>query len=383
MRVEKFIADRLDLFLEDLETIVNIDSSSENLDGIEQVAHFFENRFKAIGLETNILKLGEQKVPCLQATTMEATDNFDAMFLGHMDTVFPKGEVDKRPFTKNDKKAFGPGVCDMKAGLLVALHALESLAHSGLLEKLSVCVIFTGDEEIGSRSSWEHIEKMGKKSQRVFVFEPCRPGYNFVLRRKGGGWFLVTAKGKSAHAGADPEKGSNAVMEIAHQIIAINGLNDKEKGTSANVTVIKGGDKVNIIPSQATAAVDIRVSKNSEIKRVHDFFSALPQKTHIKGATVSVTGNIERAPMEPDNKTLDLWQLMKSKAGQIGVNADFISTGGCSDGNITSALGVPTIDGMGPVGANSHSLDEFVELDSIIKIIQIVAETCASLKELK
>jgi len=139
-----------------------------------------------------------------------------------------------------------------------------------------------------------------------------------VLRRKGGGWFFVTAKGKSSHAGVDPEKGNNAVLEVAHQIITISTLNNKELGTSANVTIIRGGDRVNIIPDEA-------------------------------------------------------------KAAQIGIQADYISTGGCSDGNLTSSMGVPTIDGIGLVGGNSHSLDEFVELDSIPKITRIVAEMCGTL----
>jgi len=381
--MEKFITDRYGLFLRDLETIVNIDSSSDNPAGIEKVARFFEKRFKAIGLETDILKLGLQKVPCLKATSRDVTDNFDVMLLGHMDTVFPKGEVEKRPFAIKGEKAFGPGVCDMKGGLLVALHALEALSHKGLLDALSICVMFNGDEEVGSRSSWKQIKEMGEKSKRVFVFEPCRPGYNFVLRRKGGGWFFVTANGRSAHAGADPEKGSNAVLEIAHQIVAINGLNNREMGTSANVTIIKGGDKVNIIPDKATAAVDIRISKNSEKKRVEDFFKALPDKTHINGVTLDVAGKIERPPMEPDEKALELWRLLESKAGKIGIQADYISTGGCSDGNITSAVGAPTIDGMGPVGGNSHSLDEYVELDSISKITQIVVQMCAALIDSK
>lgn len=379
IKMETFISSRYDLFLKDLETIVNIDSSSENTDGILEIALFFENRFKALGLETEIEKSGENKVPCLIAESKGNKEVFDVMFLGHMDTVFPKGEAKKRPFSTDGKKAFGPGVCDMKGGLLVVLHTLEALAHQGLLEKLSVCVVFNGDEEVGSNTSKDLIRTMGKKSERVFVFEPCRPDYRFVLRRKGGGWFFVTAKGRSSHAGADPEKGNNAVLEIARQVIAINALNSREMGTSAQVTMISGGDAVNIIPDRASAAVDIRISSLSEKQRVEEFFRSLPENSHDTGVCLSVEGSVDRPPMEPNDKTWDLWNLVKKTAGQLDVQADYISTGGCSDGNFTSSLGVPTIDGMGLVGANSHSPDEFVELDSISKMTLIVAEICSAL----
>ncbi len=374
--MKKFIESRYDRFIEDFRTIVNIDSSSGHTPGLEQVALFFKKRFEALGMQTTLSLRGEEQVPCLEATNQPGNLPYDLMFLGHMDTVFPLGEVEKRPFSIQDTRALGPGVCDMKGGLLVVLHVLETLKQEGVLEQLSVCVLFNGDEETGSRASREWIRSNADKSQRVFVFEPCRPGYGVVVQRKGGGWFTVTAQGQSAHAGADPEKGVNAVMELALQIVAIDRLNAPELGTTLQVTVVRGGDKTNIIPDEAMASVDVRISKPQEKKRVEDYFNTLCPC--LKGAGISVAGSIDRPPMECGPDTQRLFDLIQATAAGMGVTVKPIATGGCSDGNFTAAQGVPTIDGMGLVGANSHREDEYVELSSITPMVMLVSRVCKS-----
>lgn len=373
---KKFIESRYGLFLEDFKTIVNIDSSSGHTYGLQQVAQFFKQRFEALGMQTILSLLGQEQVPCLEAMNRPGNLPYDLMFLGHMDTVFPLGEAGKRPFSIENTRALGPGVCDMKGGLLVVLHVLETLKQEGVLDQLSVCVSFNGDEETGSKASREWICSHADKSHRVFVFEPCRPGYGVVVQRKGGGWFTVTAQGQSAHAGADPEKGINAVMELAHQMVAIDRLNAPELGTTVQVTVVSGGDKINIIPDQATASVDVRISNQQEKKRVEDFFSTLCP--HLKGASLSVQGNIDRPPMECGPDTQRLFDLIQATGVDMGITVGSIATGGCSDGNFTSARGVPTIDGMGLVGANSHREDEYVELSSINSMVLLVSRVCKS-----
>ena len=377
--MKQYIKTRHEKFITDFKTIVNIDSSSDNKSGIEKVALFFEKRFAGIGFDTQVLFLGDKKVPCLYAEHQPSKKPFDIMFLGHMDTVFPTGEVEKRPFSITGNRAFGPGVCDMKGGLLVVLHVLETLKYEGILDSLSVCVAFNGDEETGSNASKDWIMSLAKKSLRTFVFEPCRPGYRFVLQRKGGGWFQVIVKGQEAHAGADPEKGINAVVELAHQIVKINQLNQNEMETSAQVTVIRGGDKVNIIPNKAEASVDVRILKIDEKKRIEDFFNTLGDTPFLKGSKISVQGHINRPPMEPGDATRKLWELIRSTGEKIGLPMEAISTGGCSDGNYTSAAGTPTIDGMGIVGANSHRADEYADLDSIDNIVLLVAQVCKTI----
>ncbi|MBU0462728.1 MAG: M20 family metallopeptidase [Proteobacteria bacterium] len=379
--MKQYIETRHEKFISDFQTIVNIDSSSDNKTGIEKVARFFEKRFAGISLDTEVLFLGDKKVPCLYAEHQPSKKPFDIMFLGHMDTVFPTGEVEKRPFSITGNRAFGPGVCDMKGGLLVVLHVLETLKHEGILDSLSVCVAFNGDEETGSNTSKDWIMSLAKKSLRTFVFEPCRPGYRFVLQRKGGGWFHVIVKGQEAHAGADPEKGINAVVELAHQIVKINQLNQNEMETSAHVTVITGGDKVNIIPNKAQAWVDVRILKLEEKERIETFFKTLAEHTYLKGSEITIQGSIKRPPMEPGDATRKLWELIRSTGEKIGLPMEAISTGGCSDGNYTSAAGTPTIDGMGIVGANSHRADEYAELDSIDNMVGLVAQVCKTISE--
>ena len=381
--MKAYIDSRHEQFLNDFQTIVNIDSSSDNKHGIETVARFFETRFQNIGLDTRVLFLGEDQVPCLYAEHKKADKPFDIMFLGHMDTVFPEGEAAKRPFSIRDGKAFGPGVCDMKGGLLVALHAVEALKHEGLLEgSLSICIAFNGDEETGSHASKEWIMETARKSLRTFVFEPCRPGYRFVLQRKGGGSFHMAVEGREAHAGADPEKGINAVVELAHQIVRINTLNENDRGTTAQVTVVSGGDKVNIIPALARASVDIRISMQEEKKRIETFFKTMGDNTFLKGSKINIQGHIDRPPMEPGEATQKLWDLVRSTGKTMGLPMEAISTGGCSDGNYTSFCGTPTIDGMGIVGANSHRPDEYADLDSIDNMVLLTARICKAILEL-
>ncbi len=380
--MKSYIDSRHEQFISDFQTIVNIDSSSDNKNGIEKVARFFENRFRNIGLETRVMFLGDEEIPCLYAEHKKEGKPFDVMFLGHMDTVFPTGEAAKRPFSIRDGKAFGPGVCDMKGGLLVALHAVETVKHEGLLDSLSICVAFNGDEETGSHASKDWIMETARKSLRTFVFEPCRPGYRFVLQRKGGGSFHMTVKGQEAHAGADPEKGINAVLELAHQIVRIHTLNENGKGTSAQVTVISGGDKVNIIPALAKASIDIRISMQEEKERVEDFFKTMADYTFLKGSKITVQGNIDRPPMESGEAAQKLWDLVRSTGKTMGLPMEAISTGGCSDGNYTSFSGTPTIDGMGIVGANSHRPDEYAELSSIDAMVLLTSRVCKAISAL-
>jgi glutamate carboxypeptidase len=332
-------------------------------------------------MRCEVLMPGNGKVPCLKATM--GTPPYDVMFLGHMDTVFPEGEAAERPFEIRDNRAWGPGVCDMKGGLLVALHALETLKNTGNLDTMSICVLFNGDEETGSDQSRPLILKTADQCRHVLVFEPCRPDYHLVSQRKGGGWFRIEVTGKEAHAGADPHKGVNAVVALAHLIPLIQNLNDEKTGTATQVTVFHGGDKVNIIPSRATASVDVRILDPEEKPRVESFFAGLHQKRLFKDAQVRVTGAIDRPPMAATEKSRALQELITHQARALGIDMKAITTGGCSDGNYTAAAGVPTIDGMGLVGANSHRPDEYVELASIPVMVNLITRVCREMAQRK
>lgn len=370
---------KIDRFLDDFKSIVNMDSASGNKAGILEVARFFQERLSRLGMGCDILLPGNGEVPCFKAAI--GAPPYDVMFLGHMDTVFPEGEAAGRPMTIHDNRAWGPGVCDMKGGLLVALHALETLKKTGDLDRMSLCVLFNGDEETGSTQSRPLILETAKTCRRVLVFEPCRPDYHLVNQRKGGGWFHIEVTGKEAHAGADPHKGVNAVVELAHLIAFIQGLNDENSGTSAQVTVISGGDKINIIPAHARASVDVRILETREKQRVETFFTRLFQKRLFEASSVRVSGCIDRPPMTTTEQSRALQDLIMAQAKELGIDMGAITTGGCSDGNLTASAGIPTIDGLGLVGANSHRFDEYVELESIPVMVSLISRVCRKLAE--
>ncbi len=382
--MNNYIATRYDQFLKDLETIVNIDSDSQYLPGIAKVVEHFEERFATLNWYTCKHQFSEQYGVCLEASNVPPSalqGKYDLLCVGHIDTVYSKGTAAKRPFSLVGDNAMGPGIIDMKAGLVTVLHVAETLQKFGIADKLSLCVAFNSDEEIGSYSSREWIERLSRKSKRVFVFEPRRASGHFVLQRKGGGEYCIQCYGKAAHSGVEPEKGINSVVELAHQILKVNTFGNTKGGTTVNVNVISGGTKANVIPDHAAAAVDVRVSEISEAQRIEELFKQLCHHTSVEGVTVEVSGRLNRPPMEPSEETLQLWKHLVTIGEKSGVEMKWKPTGGGSDGNFTAALGVPTIDAVGPIGGSAHSRDEYLELRSITPTVQFVCNVCTAWAE--
>jgi glutamate carboxypeptidase len=373
----ELIEKRYEQFLTDLETIVNIDSGSGYLPGLEAVSVFFQERFQRIGWMTTQHSFDGGEVPCLEVAnkTLSGDDSaFDLLFIGHMDTVFANGTVADRPFTRDGKRAYGPGVLDMKGGLVTMLHVAEILQQTGVADDVGIAMAFNSDEEIGSRASRPWYEGLAAKSRCVFVFEPWRTTGERVLQRKGGGNFELICRGKTAHAGAAPEDGANAVMELAHQILAIKELERSELGTSVNVTVVSGGTTDNVIPDLASARVDVRIASLDEAERIEDGFRSLASSIHTPGVRVETLGGINRPPMTPSEQTLQLWDQIKDIGESVGLEMTLTTTGGCSDGNYTAALGIPTIDALGVRGGCAHNEEEYIELDSITPNLHLNCE---------
>jgi len=371
------IASRYDQFIKDLETIVNIDSGSHDAAGIEKIVAFFQERFQKIGWMTTNFAFDEGKVPCLEVTNQPLSGNnsgLDLLFIGHMDTVFKPGTAAGRSFSKDDKRAYGPGVCDMKGGLVTMLHVAEILHQTRAADNIAIAMAFNSDEEIGSRASRPWYEGLATRSRCVFVFEPWRSTGERILHRKGGGNFDVICHGKAAHAGAAPEDGANAVIELAHQILAVKELARLDRGTTVNVTVIAGGTADNVIPDYAKASVDVRIAQAEEGQRIEDGFQALGRHVQTPGVRVEVSGEINRLPMVPSEKTMRYWEQIATLGDAIGLEMKLTTTGGCSDGNYTAALGIPTIDAMGVRGGCAHSEDEYIELDSIVPNLHLMCE---------
>ncbi len=291
------------------------------------------------------------------------------LLLCHMDTVFPVGTLAKIPYREVDGKIFGPGILDMKAGIVISLAAIEEVQKSGLTRPITL--LCTSDEEIGSQTSKEHIERLAKESAMVFVLEPALLDGSLKTWRKGSGEFWVKTRGRAAHAGGDHEKGRNAIEEMAHQVIAIQKMTDYSKGTTLSVGVINGGTVSNVVPEEASIEVDVRVLQPDEWPRVERDMLAL--RAVLDGTSIEVTGKLNRGPMPFDHRMKATFEKVKSIAAKYGMETKAGGTGGVSDGNFVAALGIPVIDGMGAVGEGAHSEREFIFEESLEERAKLLA----------
>jgi len=348
-------------YLKDLEYLVNIDSQSKDTEGVAKIGAFFEKAFAEIGWSVEKKELDPSVAPSLKFTNGKPP--YDAFLLGHLDTVFPKGTVSERPFSRDEKRAYGPGVNDMKSGLLFGLYAARALTEAKA--KGSFCIVYNSEEEIGSRHARPWIEELAKQSRTAVILEPARPNGNLMNERKGLGRIEVAFQGKAAHAGVEPEKGVSAVNEMAHWIIGLHGLTDFGKGTTLNAGVVSGGTTPNVVPEKASMTVDVRIKIPEEKDRIEAKIADLKAHPATPGISVEADFFLTRPPMNPSPKTMKLCALVEEAGRETGVDVRWQGTGGGSDGNFTAALGVPTVDGLGPVGGGSHAVTEYVEIGEI------------------
>ena len=292
------------------------------------------------------------------------------LLLCHMDTVFPLGTLAKMPFYEQDGKIFGPGVSDMKGGIVVALAAIASALKTGHLSH-PVTALFTSDEEIGSGSSRSLIEKLAQKSALVLVLEPGMVDGSIKTWRKGVGDFHISVRGRAAHAGGDHQNGRNAIEELAHQVLAIQKLTDYNKGTTLNVGVIRGGIASNVVPDEAAIEVDLRVMQPGEAERITVSMQAL--RPVLDGTSIEVTGGLNRPPMPYTDTIKATFEKVGTIAASIGIDLKASGTGGASDANFVAPLGIPLLDGLGPAGGEYHSEREYIFKDSLVERTRLLA----------
>lgn len=286
----------------------------------------------------------------------------EILLMHHMDTVFPVGTLQKMPFYEKGDKIFGPGVLDMKGGIVISLTAIAALKESGQLKR-PITVLVTSDEEVGSGTSHEVIKKLAKKAELVLVMESGLVDGSLKTWRKGVGDFTVKVKGRAAHAGGAHEEGRNAIEEMAHQVLAIQKMTDYSKGTTLNVGVIKGGTVSNVVPEEAVAEVDFRVLDPEDAKRVEAAMKALKPVT--RDTTLEVTGGLNRPPMPENDLMKATFAKAKAIAKKSGMDIKAGGSGGGSDGNFVSPLGIPLLDGMGTYGEGLHSEREYIFIRSL------------------
>lgn len=368
----------LNEYLKTLEEIVNIESHSRMPDGTKNVAKFLDTKFKSLGWNTELIDIGSNVGPCLKVTNKEE-EKYDILLLGHMDTVFPAGTVAERPFSIKDGKFTGPGASDMKAGVLYMYYLAKALSDNNLTDKGSICLLFNPDEEISSIASRPVIEHIAKNSSNALILESARANGALVNCRKGIAKYRITFNGIAAHAGVDPDSGASAINEFVKWAQEIIKLADKEKGTTVNIGVINGGTGANVVAEKAVCDIDVRLTDIAEGNRVDSKLKELQANPFDQRVKVDITGGILRPPFNASDKSLQLCRLVDSIAEKLGIDIKWVATGGGSDGNFTAALGVPTIDGLGPIGGGAHSEREYGEIDSIIPRFNLLFETVKTL----
>jgi glutamate carboxypeptidase len=343
--------------LETIEALVRLESPSGDAAAINRCQKELELRLSDLGGVVTRLSGG----PAGDHLRFEIGSGArQVLLLGHIDTVWPVGTLAARPFREEGGRLHGPGVFDMKAGLAMAALALKALAEGPDELPGTIVLLVTADEETGSAASRAVIEAEALASVAVLVLEPALPGGALKTSRKGCGEFVLRVSGRAAHAGIEPEKGASAVSELARQIPRIEALQDAAAGTALNVGVIRGGSRPNVVAAAAEAVIDVRVASAAEAARVAGALRALePVDARTR---LAVSGGIDRPPMARSAGAASLFAIARAVAADLGHALGEGGTGGGSDGNLTAALGVPTLDGLGAVGGGAHAADEHVSV---------------------
>jgi glutamate carboxypeptidase len=366
-------------YLAELRPLIDIDCGTYTIDGIKFIADQFEAKFAELaGWQVKRIDCGKAGVG-LEIRNKPEVEQIDVMLIGHMDTVFPVGTAELRPMTTDAEKAYGPGVSDMKSGLLNVVYAMRNLDQAAL-DKLSICICMNPDEETGSLDSVDWIQATAKQAKNVLVAEAARADGGLVKARKGMARYKLTFSGVAAHAGNEPENGRSAITEMANWIIAVNAMTNFESGTTLNVGIVSGGAGANIVPEHAEAIVDVRFWSNAEYDDVDTELNGLIQRPFIDGVSVQLEREAYKPSMVPSEQTEFLMALVEEAADELSIDINWKEVGGGSDANNTAILGVPTLDGLGPIGAGFHSDQEYLLLESIeprIKMLMRVLEKLA------
>ena len=351
----------LDLLLADLQLLVNTESPSRELAMLDVSAEVLA------GLITERLGSPPEIVTGADGPHVHWSGGGEprVLIVGHHDTVFPVGSVEARPFAVSDGRATGPGVFDMKCGIVQAIHAIAMLADASGVE-----LLITADEEIGSGTSRALLEERAADCGAVLVVEPSADGGALKTARKGTGTFEVIVRGRAAHAGLEPEKGINSLVAAADLIGVIATFGDPHTGTTVTPTMAVSGTADNTVPAETRVKVDVRVVDPAEQHRIDSLMGAMHPS--LPGVEVEIAGGFNRPPMH-ESTSADLFALARDAAVSMGIEVEGVAVGGGSDGNFTAAIGVATLDGLGAVGGGAHADHEWVEVDRMIERSRLLA----------
>jgi len=360
MTLASFCEDGRDDLVSFIESMVRLESPTTDKTAVDRCGRAIAGRLEQLG--ATVERLPRAAVGDLLRTRLGDAGR-RVLLLGHFDTVWPLGQVSRMPIERRDGRLHGPGVYDMKAGIGIALQALDALRACHEMRGLAVTFLLTTDEETGSEWSRDVIESEARGSDAVLVLEPSLAGGAVKTSRKACGDYRLRVTGVPAHAGVDPDAGVSAIAELARQILALEALRGLVPGVTCNVGVVTGGTRSNVVAEHAEAEVDVRAADRSGMAKVEEAMRALAPVAG--GARLEVSGGFSRPPLERSPGVIHLYGLARRAAALDGWDLGEGGTGGGSDGNFTAALGVPTLDGIGAEGDGAHALHEHVRIDRL------------------
>ena len=355
--VLRWLTERQSEMVAQIRELVTRESPTHEKAACDDVCEYLAEQFRSLGGK---VKVHRQKTAGnhLQVDFARPKGQRPVLLLGHYDTVYDLGALQTMPWRETGGKLCGPGVFDMKSGIVQMMYALRALCEVGGGLPRPVTVWLVSDEEVGSESSRALTEKLAAQCAAVLVCEPSGPGGAVKTARKGVGDFVIKVTGRASHAGLDFEKGQSAILELSHQIQAISRLTDLERGITLNVGVIRGGSRTNVVAGEALAEVDLRIGKKSDGPVMERRVKTL--KPVNRNCTLEIEGGVNRPPLERTKQVAALFRRAQKIAQELGFPLDEIAVGGGSDGNFTAGIGIPTLDGLGAVGDGAHAAHEYV-----------------------
>ena len=372
--IVSFLENRLDVYLDDLRTLVSIDSGSYDKAGVDAVNDWLEDKLSKLGCRVERppqAKFGDDLL-----ARRHGQGRGRILLLGHSDTVFPVGTAAARPMKIEGDKVLGPGTCDMKAGLLSGIYALDALREIGFEDFETLTYLYVSDEEIPERHSLDLILSEGRQADTALTLEAARENGDIVTARKAVRWYTIEVFGRSAHAGVEPEKGSNALVALAHHILALNNLNGLRPGATVNIGYTEGGRSPSIVAEYAKMKVDLRTFTDDDMQALEAAVHKQLAMATVPGVRITATleeGSVFGA-MERTGAAAELEALAQKVAQELGFEVKGARTGGVSDANLIAAKGTPILDGLGPVGGLDHSHDEYINLGSIVPRTALLAK---------
>ena len=380
-RIVAFLESRLDAYLIDLPALVSLDSYSFDRDDVNRVVDWLESRLRA--LRFSVERYPQEKAGDDLLAVRRGSGAGRVLLLGHSDTVFPRGTAAARPMTAQGDKILGPGACDMKGGLLAGLYAVEALDAVGFDGYERVAFLVVSDEEIDDRHSIPLIRRACRDADAVLTLEAARANGDIVTARKGIRSFQAEAHGRAAHAGVEPEKGCNAILALAHQVVALEALNDRANGITLNVGYIEGGRLRNVVPDYARINFEVRAFTREDLDRVTASILSLFEREPVPGVRFTVSHQESSPPMPRTAAVARLEALAGEIAGRLGFTVRGAGTGGAGDAAFAADEGVPVLDGLGPVGGADHSPDEYILRSSIVPRTALLAMLIAAVGQVE